>query len=243
MRKLLAALLALGLTAWAAQAEDKPQIKDQKDKVSYSVGYQLGGDFKRQGVDLNPEVLMRGIRDSVAGAVPLVSPQEMNQTLAELKNKIMAAQQEERKKIGEKNLAEGKAFLADNAKKEGVKTLPSGLQYKVVKEGDGPMPKATDTVTVHYRGTTIDGAEFDSSYSRNQPATFPVGGVIKGWTEALQLMKTGSAWQLFIPPGLAYGERGAGQVIGPNSVLVFDVELLSIDQGPSGSGESAQPGK
>jgi FKBP-type peptidyl-prolyl cis-trans isomerase FklB len=192
-------------------------------------------------VDLNTEAVVQGMKDAAAGATPLMSPQEMNKTLVELKNKIVAAQQEERKKAGEKNLAEGKAFLAENAKKEGVKTLPSGLQYKAIKEGDGPMPKATDTVTVHYRGSLIDGTEFDSSYSRNQPATFPANGVIKGWTEALQLMKTGAKWELFIPPDLAYGERGAGQVIGPNSTLIFEVELLSI--AAAAPGEAAQPAK
>ncbi len=241
MRKMLVSLLALGFIAGAAQAQDKPEIKDQKDKVSYSVGYQIGGDFKRQHLDLNPDALMQGIKDALAGATPVMTQQEMNQTLIELKTKIVAAQQEERKKAGEKNLAEGKAFLEENAKKEGVKTLPDGLQYKVIKEGDGPMPKATDTVTVHYRGRLIDGTEFDSSYSRNQPATFPVSGVIKGWTEALQQMKTGAKWELFIPPDLAYGERGAGQVIGPNSVLIFEVELLSI--GGGASGEAAHPAK
>ncbi|MGE5237316.1 MAG: FKBP-type peptidyl-prolyl cis-trans isomerase [Chloroflexota bacterium] len=241
MRKMLVSLLALGLIAGAAQAQEKLQIKDDKDKVSYSVGYQIGGDFKRQHLDLNPDALMQGIKDALAGATPVMTPQEMNQTLMELKTKIVAAQQEERKKMGEKNLAEGKAFLEENAKKEGVKTLPSGLQYKVIKEGDGPMPKATDTVTVHYRGRLVDGTEFDSSYSRNQPATFPVSGVIKGWTEGLQLMKTGAKWELFIPPDLAYGERGAGQVIGPNSALIFEVELVSI--GGGASGEAAHPAK
>ena len=136
--------------------------------------------------------------------------------------------QEKQKKIGEKNKIDGEAFLAENKKKEGVKTLPSGLQYSIIKEGAGKMPKATDTVTVNYKGTLIDGTEFDSSYRRGQPVSFPVNGVIAGWTEALQLMKEGSKWQLFIPSELAYGEKGAGNTIGPNAVLIFEVELISI---------------
>ncbi|MDX1815211.1 MAG: FKBP-type peptidyl-prolyl cis-trans isomerase, partial [Thermodesulfobacteriota bacterium] len=144
------------------------------------------------------------------------------------KKKIVAAQREERKKAAEKNLAEGKSFLEKNAKKEGVKTLPSGLQYKVLKKGSGISPKKTDTVTVNYKGTLIDGTEFDSSYKRGKPATFRVGGVIAGWTEGLQLMKPGAKWQLFIPPNLAYGERGAGARIAPNSTLIFEVELVSV---------------
>jgi FKBP-type peptidyl-prolyl cis-trans isomerase FklB len=134
------------------------------------------------------------------------------------------------KELGEKNKKEGEAFLAENKKKEGVTTLPSGLQYKIMKEGDGQIPKSTDTVTVHYRGTLIDGTEFDSSYTRGQPATFPVKGVIAGFSEALQLMKVGSKWQLFIPSNLAYGERGAGDDIGPNASLIFDIELISIKE-------------
>jgi FKBP-type peptidyl-prolyl cis-trans isomerase FklB len=181
-------------------------------------------------VQLNPEALVKGVQDAVTGTKPLMDSQEMNQTLVDLKRKIMTAQQEELKKMAEKNIMEGRAFLAENAKKEGVKTLPSGLQYKVIAEGSGRTPKENDTVTVHYRGTLINGTEFDSSYSRSQPATFRVDGVIPGWSEALQLMKAGSRWQIFIPTELAYGERGAGSVIPPNSTLIFEVELLSIGQ-------------
>jgi len=142
----------------------------------------------------------------------------------------MTKQEEETKKLGEKNRKEGEAFLAANKKKEGVKTLASGLQYKVIKPGTGKKPKSTDTVTTHYRGTLIDGTEFDSSYNRGQPATFPVHGVIPGWTEALQLMEEGAKWQLFIPSKLGYGERGAGQAIGPNATLIFEVELVSVQE-------------
>ena len=149
-------------------------------------------------------------------------------TATELQKELMEKQAERNKQLAEKNKTEGEAFLAQNSKKEGVKTLPSGLQYKVIKEGTGKTPKADDTVVTNYRGTSIDGTEFDSSYKRGQPATFPVKGVIAGWTEALQLMKEGSKWELFIPSNLAYGERGAGNFIGPNAALVFEIELITV---------------
>jgi FKBP-type peptidyl-prolyl cis-trans isomerase FklB len=157
-----------------------------------------------------------------------MSQEEIRATLTSLQQRLMAARQQELKEKGAKNLEEGKKFLVENQKKEGIKTLPSGLQYKVLTEGSGKTPKAEDTVTVNYKGTLIDGTEFDSSYKRGQPATFQVKGVIKGWTEALQLMKEGSKWQLFIPPELGYGERGAGSTILPNSTLIFEVELLTV---------------
>ncbi len=210
-------------------AADSPQVKEENDRVSYSVGYQVGGDFKRQGVALNPDLLVKGIQDAISGGKPLMTQQEMNKTLVDLKKKIVTAQREEQKKAAEKNLAEGKKFLEGNAKKAGVTTLPSGLQYKVIAKGTGASPKKTDSVTVHYKGTLIDGTEFDSSYKRGKPATFRVDGVIAGWTEALQLMKPGAKWQLFIPPNLAYGERGAGPRIGPNSTLIFEVELIKVN--------------
>jgi len=215
----------------AGVAADKPEVKGESDRISYSVGFQVGGDFKRQGVDLNPDLLVKGIKDAMSGSNPLMTEQEMRKTLVDLKKRIVTAQREEQKKAAEKNLAEGKKFLEANAKKEGVKTLPSGLQYKVMKKGSGASPKKTDTVTVNYKGTLIDGTEFDSSYKRGKPATFRVNGVIAGWTEGLQLMKPGAKWQLFIPANLAYGERGAGPRIGPNSTLIFEVELISIKAG------------
>jgi len=210
-------------------AADKPEVKEEKDKISYSVGYQVGGDFKRQGVGLNPDLLLKGVQDAMSGGNPLMTPEEMNKTLVDLKKKIVAEQREEQKKAAEKNMADGKKFLEGNAKKEGVKSLPSGLQYKVIQAGSGAPPKKTDSVTVHYRGTLIDGTEFDSSHKRGKPATFQVDRVIAGWTEALQLMKPGAKWQLFIPANLAYGERGAGPRIGPNSTLIFDVELIKVN--------------
>lgn len=204
------------------------ESKERKDMVSYSLGYQIGGDFKRQGLDINPELVVKGVEDAVSGTKPMYGHREMRDVLVDLKKKVVTAQRAERESQSQKNLAEGKAFLEKNAKKEGVKTLPSGLQYRVIKKGKGAVPKATDTVTVHYRGTLIDGTEFDSSMSRGEPATFRADRVIAGWKEALQMMKEGASWELFIPPELAYGERGAGRLIGPGSTLIFEVELISV---------------
>ena len=219
-------VLSMVLLLGVGFAGDTPEVKEEKDKISYSVGYQVGRDFKRQGVDLNPELLVRGVQDGMSGGKPLISQQEMNETLVDLKKKVVAEEQRQKKEAAGKNLQEGKAFLAENAKKKDVTTLPTGLQYKVIEKGSGASPKKTDSVTVHYKGTLIDGTEFDSSYARGKPATFRVEGVIAGWTEALQLMKPGAKWQLFIPANLAYGERGAGSRIGPNSALIFEVELI-----------------
>jgi len=216
-----------------AYAEEAASLKTQKDKISYLIGRDAGSNLKKQSIDVDPDIFMRGFRDELSGNKSSLSDDETRETMAAFKEEMMKKHQEELKKVTEKNKKEGEAFLAENKKKEGVVTLPSGLQYKVIKEGDGQTPKETDTVTVNYRGTLLDGTEFDSSYKRNEPATFPVKGVIPGWQEALQLMKTGSKWQLFVPAGLAYAERGAGNVISPNSTLIFEVELLSIGE-PSG---------
>jgi FKBP-type peptidyl-prolyl cis-trans isomerase FklB len=210
-------------------AGDKPEIKNEKGKINYSIGYQIGGDFKRQGIDLDPDLIVKGIQDALAESKPLMTPQEMRKTLVDLKKKIVADQRKQQEEQGQKNLKIGKAFLAKNAKKKGVVTLPSGLQYKVIKKGNGTSPKKTDSVTVDYRGTLLDGTEFDSSYKRGKPATFRVDGVIAGWTEALQLMKPGAKWELFIPAKLAYGGRGAGPRIEPNSTLIFEVELIKVN--------------
>jgi FKBP-type peptidyl-prolyl cis-trans isomerase FklB len=228
MKHVMIAVLSVGIFFGSCFAGETIDLKDEKVKVSYSIGYQVGGDFKRQNYDINPEILLRGVQDALKGNKPLMSNDEMQAALIDLQQQVTAAQEQEMKAKSEKNLSEGRAFLAENKKKEGVKTTPSGLQYTIIKEGTGAaMVQATDTVTVHYRGTLIDGSEFDSSYRRGKPATFPVSGVIAGWTEALQLMKEGDTWQLFIPPELAYGEKGVGK-IGPNSTLIFDVELLSV---------------
>jgi len=223
-------VVSLGILAGQVCAQDMV-LKTQKDKVSYSIGMDIGTTLKKQELDVDPAILARGIRDSMSGQKPLMTDQEMRDTIAAFQKEMMAKQQEQTKQMGEKNKKQGEAFLAENKKKEGVKTLPSGLQYKVITAGKGKKPKATDTVTTHYRGTLIDGTEFDSSISRGKPASFPVNGVIPGWTEALQLMEEGAKWQLFIPSNLAYGERGTpGGPIGPNATLIFDIELISIQE-------------
>jgi FKBP-type peptidyl-prolyl cis-trans isomerase len=182
--------------------------------------------------DLDAEVLSAAIRDALSGKESRLTDEEMLAAVASLQERTVAAMQASIKEKAQKNLAEGEKFLAENKTKEGIKTTDSGLQYKVLEEGEGPSPKAGDTVTVHYRGTLVDGTEFDSSYQRGEPATFPLTGVIPGWTEALQLMKKGSKWVLFIPSELAYGERGAGNRIPPNSTLIFEVEMISYQETP-----------
>ncbi len=208
--------------------DQKLVLKDMKDKISYSIGLNIGRDFKENGMDIDADVLARGIRDVFAGGELLMTDQEIQETLMAFQQEAVAKQQEKMTAVAAENLKAGEAFLAENGKKEGVVTLPSGLQYKIISEGSGKSPAAEDTVTVNYRGTLVDGTEFDSSYKRGEPATFPVNGVIAGWTEALQLMKEGAKWELYIPSSLAYGERGAGRVIGPGSALVFEVELLKV---------------
>jgi len=228
-------------------AVDQPigPLKDQKDKVSYAIGLDIGGTLKRQAIDVNEGLLSNGIKDGLSGAKALMTDEQVKQVMSTFQKDMMAKQVAARKASGEKNKEEGQKFLEENKKKEGWKTTASGLQYKVVKEGSGTSPKETDTVKVNYRGTLLDGTEFDSSYKRGQAATFPVNRVIKGWTEALQLMKPGSKYELVIPADLAYGERGAGAEIGSNATLRFDVELLEIEanKGPSPKPAAAgQPG-
>lgn len=214
--------------AGPVHADEKTVLKTKKDKVSYSIGLDIGSSFKKQAIDIDPEILLRGLKDALSGKPALLTDAEVREVLIAFQQEVRAKEEGRVKEIAEKNKKEGEAFLAENKKKKSVVTLPSGLQYKVITAGTGEMPKSTDTVTTHYRGTLIDGTEFDSSYERGQPATFPVTGVIAGWTEALQLMKVGSKWQLFIPSGLAYGARGAGGTIGPDATLIFEVELISI---------------
>jgi FKBP-type peptidyl-prolyl cis-trans isomerase len=219
----------MALAASPVFAAEKSELKTQKDKVSYAIGLDIGTGLKKNEVDVDADILAKAIKDTLAGKKPLMTEEEVKTTMTEFQKDLQAKQQERTKAQSEKNKKEGEDFLAKNKTKEGVKTLPSGLQYKVITEGKGKTPKATDTVTVQYRGTLVDGTEFDSSYKRGQPATFPVGGVIKGWTEALQHMKEGSKWQLFIPSDLAYGSNGTqGGPIGPNAALIFEVELVSI---------------
>lgn len=202
-------------------------LKDEYAKISYSVGYQMGGDFKRQKLAIHPELFLRGIQDALGDEELLLDALEIQRVLMNLKKKIMTVEQEEIKKAAEKNLLQGKAFLAENSKKMGLKLLKSGLQYRILKKGYGALPKKTDVVTIHYRGSLIDGTEFDSSFKRGEPETFRVDNCIRGWVEALQMMNEGAKWKLFIPPDLAYGDRGSG-LIGPNSTIVFNLELISI---------------
>jgi FKBP-type peptidyl-prolyl cis-trans isomerase FklB len=227
----VAAILAVVLLTSHAFAEEQTVLKTEKEKVSYIIGVNIGRNLQTQSVEVDPDMISKGMKDVASGAKLLMTDDEMKATMTAFQQEMMKKREEELKKAGEKNKAEGEAFLAANKKKPGVIALPSGLQYKVITRGKGKSPKATDTVTVNYKGTLIDGTEFDSSYKRGEPASFPVNGVIKGWTEALQLMKEGSKWELFIPPDLAYGEKGAGNVIGPNATLVFEVELLSFKEG------------
>jgi len=215
--------------ATAAKAPVPLTLKTQKDKFSYALGMKMGANLKKQSVPIDPAILARGLKDGMAGGKTLLTDEEAQAAITDVQNEMRKKQQEKMQQAGDANKKEGETFLAGNKGKEGVVTLPSGLQYKILKEGTGAKPTANDSVVCNYRGTLISGTEFDSSYKRGQPATFTVGGVIKGWTEALQLMPVGSKWQLFIPPSLAYGERGAGADIGPDATLIFEVELLSIE--------------
>lgn len=222
----IATLLATGV-----YAQDKVELKDAKQKASYAIGMDIGSNFKRQDLDIDTKALAAGIADTLIGKTQLTDA-EAKQVLNDFRTQLMAKMEGKQKTDADKNAKEGEIFLAVNGKKEGVKSTASGLQYKVLKAGDGQgkTPKATDTVKVHYHGTLTDGSVFDSSIERGEPATFPVNGVIPGWTEVLQLMKEGDKWQVYIPGKLAYGERGPSPKIGPNSTLVFDVELLSVEK-------------
>ena len=214
----------------AAKSPGVLALKTQKDKASYAIGMNIGKNLKRDSVDVDPAVLYRGLKDAFAGNKLLLTDEEAKTALTVLQTEVRAKDEAKTKAAAVENKKTGEAFLAANKTKEGVVTLHSGLQYKIIKAGTGPKPTAEDTVLCHYRGTLVDSTEFDSSYKRGEPLKIPVGGVIKGWTEAIQLMPVGSKWQLYIPSDLAYGERGApGSPIGPNSTLIFDVELISIE--------------
>jgi FKBP-type peptidyl-prolyl cis-trans isomerase FklB len=235
MKRLIFIVTACSVALPLFGQEKSPQLKDQKDKVSYSIGLNIGSNLSKQNIPINPDVLATGIKDAIAGK-PQLTPDQVKETMAAFEKDMEQKQQA----AAQKNASEGAKFLEENKKKEGVKTTASGLQYKLIKEGTGAQPKENDTVTVNYRGTLIDGkTEFDSSYKRGEPATFPVNGEIKGWTEALQLMKVGSKYQVFIPPNLAYGERAVGPDISPNSTLIFDVELMGVK--PAASAASPTP--
>jgi FKBP-type peptidyl-prolyl cis-trans isomerase len=226
-------LMILGVVLLAAQvgAEEAPVLKTQKDRVSYSFGVEAAKNFKQQGIAVDADLFIKGFRDGLSGEKLLMSDDEIAKTKAvvqtglwEKRMQLMRA----RTKDAEQNGKEGEAFLAENRLKKGVVTLPSGLQYKVLRTGGGRKPTEADTVECHYRGTFVDGTEFNNSYQKGKPGIFKVAGVIPGWKEALQLMPVGSKWQLFIPPQLAYGIRGMGDQIGPNTTLIFEIELLAI---------------
>lgn len=223
-KKLITSVFALSFIFPACSAKkitSKQDLKTEEEKLSYAIGMQIGESLKRTGAKIDQNALAQAIEQVLKGSKPILTDDEAMQIQRDYFQKAS-------KEKGEKSKKEGDDYLAKNKTKDGVKTTATGLQYKVIKEGTGAIPKATDKVKVHYKGTLIDGTEFDSSYKRNQPAEFPVNGVIPGWTEALQLMKVGSKYELVIPSNIAYGERGAGQLIGPNTTLLFEVELLEI---------------
>ncbi len=218
---------------------DKPQSLE--DKASYIIGFNLGSNLKQQEIPVSADLIVKGLRDGLGGATGLLTADEIQATMTEFQQQMMAKQQAKMQVQGAQNKKEADEFLAANKGKQGVITTASGLQYQILQEGTGPNPKPTDQVTVNYKGTLLNGNVFDSSYERNQPATFTVGQVIPGWVEALQLMKVGSKAKLFIPPALAYGEAGAGQDIGPNSLLIFEVELLKAEPAPAAPADEGEP--
>ncbi len=225
--KVVTVVVAVFMAGMVYGADDQI-LRTEKEKTSYAIGAQTGADMRHFGVEVDPDVVARGFRDAYSGKKLLLNDQQMSETLAGVSKIIAAKSPELMKQDAERNRQEGEAFLAQNSRKDGVRTLPSGLQYRVMRAGTGRTPKLTDTVSVNYRGTFIDGTEFDSSYRRGQPFVFQVNKMIKGWVEALQMMSVGAKWQLFIPSRLAYGEQGAPPAIGPNATLIYEVELLSI---------------
>jgi FKBP-type peptidyl-prolyl cis-trans isomerase FklB len=229
MRAFWAIVLAAALAGCQSSGGKDVKLETQKDKVSYSIGLAIGKNLAHDSVAVAPDPFIRGVLDAYADSSHrLMNEEEIQKVMMAFQDSLRTRQMESSRAVGEKQKREGEAFLAENAKKPGVLTLPSGLQYKVITEGKGKRPSASSTVTTQYRGRLIDGTEFDSSYKHGQPAVFPVSGVIKGWTEALQLMTEGSKWELYVPSHLAYGESGAGGVIPPNATLVFEIELLSV---------------
>lgn len=230
-KKFILGILVCAGTATVVQADTTNQLTDEKSRVSYAIGMMLGHNWQQQGLEVDPDIAAGAIKDVQTGKATKLSQEEMQQTLTSFQKEFAAKAQQRRVEQGAKNKAEGDAFLAANKSKPGVQSLPDGLQYIVITNGTGATPSVSDTVTVHYRGTLLDGTEFDSSYKRGQPAQFPVTGVIRGWTEALQKMTVGSKWKLFIPSELAYGEQG-NRNIAPNSTLIFEVELLDAKTPP-----------
>ena len=230
MRNRITPIIAAAILVTGLQAQDTATLETQKDRVSYALGYSLGSNLKREGIDLDPQVFARAIEDLLNDRPTAMTEEEARTTWQQYQQELFQKKEQERAAKAAENKSAGAAWLATNKEKEGVVQLESGLQYKVIKEGTGESPTANDTVQVHYRGTLIDGTEFDSSISRGQPATFNPTRVIKGWTEALQLMKEGSKWELYIPSDLAYGDAGQGAQILPGSTLIFEVELLKVNK-------------
>lgn len=242
--RLFTASVLCSVAFQAAIAADTPAaasastLTNEADKISYSIGVDIGQSFRKQNIQINSDLFMTGLKDGQSDKQSLLSKEEIYQTLVNLQNRLAQQQAETMAQQAKDNLAKGEAFLAKNKTATGIKTTTSGLQYRVIKEGKGAAPKPGDIVTTHYRGHLIDGTEFDSSYKRNEPATFTVNAVIPGWTEALQLMTPGSKFELFIPSNLAYGSQGIGRIIGPNETLIFEIELLSVKPGDTTAPQS-----
>jgi len=234
MKKEIYSIILVTFCMSSAQLSAKQNASptSDMDKVSYGIGVDMGRNFKRLDININPDLLLKGLKDAIAGKNLSIPDNELRNIMSNYQNELKAKQAVAIRNVSEANQKAGEAFLAENAKKDGVVVLPSGLQYKILKQGEGKVPVETDTVKCNYRGTLIDGSEFDSSKRIGKPAVFMVGAIMLGWQEALKLMPVGSKWQLFIPPALAYGEKGAGRDIGPNAVLIFDVELLGIESQP-----------
>jgi FKBP-type peptidyl-prolyl cis-trans isomerase FklB len=231
MRIITILIILSFIWAYPTIADENLILKDQKDKMSYSYGVETADKIKKMPMKLNIEMLIMGIKDGLSGGKLLLTEREIRETLITLQKEMTAKTDDQKKALAEKNKREGEAFLAENKKKEGVVTLPSGLQYKVFREGTGKSPKDTDWVTIHFRGSLIDGTVFEDTYkSFNQPVAFALKGMVPGWAEGLKLMKEGAKWQLFIPSELAMGERGSGTLIGPNATLILEVELISIQE-------------
>lgn len=235
------AIFTLVATMVASTAACAEELKNDKDKLSYALGAQIGGDLKRNQIEVDVDTFVRALRDAVAGNKLSMSEEEMRTTMQNFQTTMRQKQTAMMQEMAEKNKKASDAFLAENKKKEGVVTRPSGIQYKVITQGKGKKPGPKDTVVAHYTGTLIDGTKFDSSQDRGQPATFPLDGVIKGWQEVMPLMPTGSKWQVVIPPELAYGPRGAGPQIGPNQALIFDIELLEVQPATTAPGGKGKP--
>jgi FKBP-type peptidyl-prolyl cis-trans isomerase FklB len=229
MKQLLIGAICLGLFACQGTTQNKTELKSMKDSVSYSIGMNIANNLKAQKIEVDPIVVGQGMKDILDSGKTLMTETQAQEVMMAFQNQLKEKHDAMVKEQGEKNKKDGEAFLAENKKKEGVIALPSGLQYKVLTQGTGPKPKATDSVTVHYRGTLLDGTEFDSSMKHGQPVTFTLNQVVRGWTEGIQLMPKGSKYQFFIPSDLAYGPNGMGNVIPPNATLIFEIELLNIN--------------